>query len=76
MTLRLIQIVTKEGERRVLAGQDDGSARAINGVSSTYELARKAIATKKSLDAQVEAQGFGAGAMPGSQVTWMSSITW
>lgn len=59
MSLRLIQIVTKEGERRVLAGQADGSARAINGVNSTYELARKAIAAKKSLTAQIEAQGFG-----------------
>jgi hypothetical protein len=59
MTLRLIQIKTKDGERRVLAAQDDGSARTIEGVSSTYELALAAIAAGISLSAQVEKFGLG-----------------
>ena len=59
MSLRLIQIVTPEGERRVLAAQADGSAHVISGVSSTYELARKAIAAGKSLSDQVAALGTG-----------------
>ncbi|MGA9657796.1 MAG: AraD1 family protein [Asticcacaulis sp.] len=57
--LRLIQIVTDEGERQVLAGDAEGSARIILGVNSTYALARKAIAAKKSLSDQVAEQGLG-----------------
>lgn len=59
MTLRLIQYVGPDGARGVCAGEDDGSARRIEGVSSTYELARAAIAAKRSLADQVAQQGLG-----------------
>jgi len=59
MPLRLIQIVSPEGERRVLAADDNGHARVINGVASTYELARDAIAAGRSLAEQVEKHGLG-----------------
>lgn len=59
MSLRLIQIVTSSGERQLLAAEADGTAHAILGVASTYELARKAIAAKKSLADQVKALGLG-----------------
>lgn len=59
MALRLIQIVTSSGDRQVLAGEPDGSAKVILGVDSTYELARKAIAAGKSLADQIAAQGLG-----------------
>lgn len=59
MTLRLIQFVGKDGARGVAAGEDDGSARRIEGVSSTWELVRVAIAAGRSLADQVAAQGVG-----------------
>src|SRR4051812_5097464 len=59
MSLRLIQIVTPSGERQVLAGGADGSAKLILGVATTYDLARKAIAAGKSLVDQVAEQGVG-----------------
>ena len=43
MTLRLIQLRTAEGDRRVAACDDDGVARLVNGISSTYDLARAAL---------------------------------
>ncbi|MDC7685014.1 GguC family protein, partial [Asticcacaulis sp. BYS171W] len=59
MTLRLIQFVDAHGARGVAAGEDDGSARVILGVTSTYELARAAIAAKRSIADQVAQQGLG-----------------
>ncbi|MDI7775244.1 AraD1 family protein [Asticcacaulis sp. EMRT-3] len=59
MSLRLIQIVTPSGERRLLAAETDGSARIIEGVATTYDLARKAIAAGRGLAAQVAEQGLG-----------------
>lgn len=59
MTLRLIQFVDAHGARGLAAGSDDGSAQVIAGVTSTYELARAAIAAGRSLAAQVEHQGLG-----------------
>ena len=61
MSLRLIQIVTPSGQRQVLAATGDGEASVILGVASTYELARAAIAAKRSLAEQVEHQGLGDG---------------
>lgn len=58
MSLRLIQIVTPDNARQVLAADENG-ARVIEGVSSTYELARAAIAAGKSIADQVAAQGLG-----------------
>ena len=59
MSLRLIQIVTSTGDRQVLAGEADGSAHVILDVAMTYDLARKAIAARRSLADQVAAQGLG-----------------
>ena len=59
MSLRLIQIVTPSGERQVLAGDAEGSAKLILGVTTTYDLARKAIAAGKPLVDQVAEQGLG-----------------
>ena len=57
--LRLIQIKSPSGERQVVAATD-GGAHVINGVTSTYELALKAIADKASIAATVEKLGTGA----------------
>ena len=43
MATRLVQLV-HEGERRVAAVADDGSAALVDGVATTYELAQRAIA--------------------------------
>ncbi len=59
MTLRLIQIITRDGQRQVLAGDDDGSARVIEGVATTYELAQKAIAAGQAMADAVAACGLG-----------------
>lgn len=49
MTLRLIQLRTAEGDRRVAACDDDGVARLLNGISSTYDLARAALEVRSTL---------------------------
>jgi hypothetical protein len=54
MALRLVQL-TQNGERHVAAVDDSGAARLVGGVSSTYDLAQRAIAEGKSLDATVAA---------------------
>ncbi|MEI9904765.1 MAG: AraD1 family protein [Asticcacaulis sp.] len=59
MTLRLIQIMSRDGQRHVLAGEDDGSARIVNGLSSTYELAQAAIAGDMSISEAIVRQGLG-----------------
>ena len=58
MSYRLIQVVSSDGVRQVLAADADG-ARVIEGVSSTYELARAAIAAGRSIADQVATQGLG-----------------
>jgi len=58
MALRLIQL-TIEGARRVAALGDDGQARLVEGVSSTYQLAERAIADGGGLEAAVDALGTG-----------------
>ncbi|MFI0846468.1 AraD1 family protein [Mesorhizobium sp. IMUNJ 23232] len=52
MALRLVQL-THNGERRVAAVDDSGAAKLVGGVASTYDLAQRAIADGKSLDATV-----------------------
>ncbi|MGZ3297716.1 MAG: AraD1 family protein, partial [Asticcacaulis sp.] len=58
MALRLIQMVTPAGERQVVAADDDG-AHVVNGVASTYELARMAIAAGTSIGDTVARLGLG-----------------
>ncbi len=59
MPLRLIQFVSPAGARHVAASDGAGEARVVEGVTSTYELARLAIAAKRSLAQQVDALGLG-----------------
>jgi hypothetical protein len=59
MATRLVQLV-HEGERRVAAVADDGSAALVDGVATTYELAQRAIASGKSLADTVAAAPRGA----------------
>ena len=59
MTLRLIQITSRDGQRHVLAAEDDGSARIVEGVSSTYELAQAAIKASVSIADAIAKQGLG-----------------
>ena len=54
MALRLVQL-THNGERRVAAVDDSGAAKLVGGVSSTYDLAQRAIADGKGLEATVAA---------------------
>jgi len=58
MALRLVQL-TIDGKRCVAALGDDGAARRVNGVSTTYELAQRAIADGAGLQAEVERLGQG-----------------
>jgi hypothetical protein len=53
MALRLVQLIHK-GERRVAAVDDTGAARLVGGIDSTYELARRAIDDRLSLEVAVE----------------------
>lgn len=53
MPFRLIQILQEEGSRAVAAVDDSGNARRINGVASTYELARSVLAQDSTLDALI-----------------------
>ncbi len=53
MALRLVQLI-HQGERRVAAVDDTGAARLVGGIDSTYELARRAIDDRLSLEVAVE----------------------
>ena len=59
MTLRLIQIIGRDGQRQLLAGGDDGAAHVIEGVATTYELVQKAIAAAQPIADTVAACGLG-----------------
>jgi hypothetical protein len=59
MTFRLVQFRTKDGARAVAALGNDTRGHAVQGVTTTYELARKAIAAKASLEAIVAKLGLG-----------------
>jgi hypothetical protein len=49
VALRLVQLLSTNGERQVAAVQDDGSARLVAGFASTRALAREAIAQDRAL---------------------------
>jgi hypothetical protein len=57
---RLIQLQTVGGERYVAVAKSGGSARRINGSTTTYALAQAAIQKRTSLAALIEAAGYGA----------------
>jgi hypothetical protein len=59
MVLRLVQFRTEDGGRAVAALGNDTHGQVVNGVTSSYELAQKAIARKASLQATVESLGLG-----------------
>ena len=59
MALRLLQLTTTDGKRAVVRLAEDRSARLINGASSTYALAMRAIEQNTSLQAVVDAAGLG-----------------
>lgn len=59
MVLRLVQFRAKDGSRGVAALSNDTKGQIVHGVTSTYELAQKAIASGQSLQAAVAAQGLG-----------------
>jgi len=57
--LRVLQVAGAAGAMQVVAWDGEGAARTVNGVSSTYELAMKAIAAGRSLSAEIDAAGLG-----------------
>ena len=57
--MRLTQLRAANGERILAATLDDGKARRINGVDSTYALAARAIAAHSSIATLVAALGLG-----------------
>jgi hypothetical protein len=59
MVLRLVQFRTEDGARALAALGNDTKGQIIQGVTSTYELAQKAIAKKASLEATVGALSLG-----------------
>ena len=59
MVLRLVQFRTQDGGRAVAALGNDTKGQVVQGVTSTYELAQKAIAAGQSLQAAVAACGLG-----------------
>ena len=52
MSLRLLQLRSKEGVRIVAAADDNGDAWRIEGFASTYELARATVERDSTLEAQ------------------------
>jgi hypothetical protein len=59
MVLRLVQFKTKDGGRAVAALGKDASGQVVQGVTTSYALAQKAIANGASLQATVDALGLG-----------------
>lgn len=57
--LRVLQVASNAGATQVVAWDGQSAARVVNGVSSTYELAMKAIAAGRSLSQEIEAAGLG-----------------
>lgn len=57
--MHLSQITDADGARRVVF-RDAGDARVVNGATSTYDLAREAIAAGTTLAAAARARGLGA----------------
>jgi hypothetical protein len=59
MVLRLVQYKTKDGARAVAALDAQARGRVVNGVTTTYDLARQAIAEGVSLEAKLADLGVG-----------------
>ncbi len=59
MALRLVQYKTKDGARAVAALDAQARGRVVNGVATTYDLARQAIAAGVSLEAKLADLGVG-----------------
>ena len=59
MTLRLMQLIAKDKSRALAVLAEDRSARLVNGVATTYDLAMAAIKAGTSLQAQVDKAGLG-----------------
>jgi hypothetical protein len=59
MVLRLVQFRTESGARAIAALGNDTHGQIVQGVTTSYELAQKAIAKKASLEATVGALGLG-----------------
>jgi hypothetical protein len=57
--MRLVQFRTADGERAVAALADDAHGQVVRGVTTTYELAQRAIAEKLSLQAMTAKLGPG-----------------
>ena len=57
--MRLVQFRSQDGSRGVAMLEDDGQGKVIRGVTTTFELAGRAIAEKLSLDAMTGRLGFG-----------------
>ena len=54
MSIRLIQLRSNDGVRIVAAAEDSGDAWRIDGVASTYELARAAMESGSTLETQAQ----------------------
>jgi hypothetical protein len=59
MAVHLLQLKTKDGKRAVAQLDGDRTARLVNGASSTYALAMRAIDQGISLEKVVDAAGLG-----------------
>ncbi|WP_038593575.1 AraD1 family protein [Neorhizobium galegae] len=57
--LRVLQVVNGAGASIVVAWDGEGAARAVNGVSSTYDLASQAIAAGRTLAQRIDTAGLG-----------------
>ncbi len=57
--MRLVQLREQDGGRGLAVVAQDGSARLVQGPATAYELARRAIAGKLSLEGMVERLGLG-----------------
>ncbi len=57
--LRVLQVVDGAGASIVVAWDGEGAARAVKGVSSTYDLAMQAIAAGQTLAERIDAAGLG-----------------
>src|SRR5579871_3677140 len=56
--MRLVQFRTPDGSRAVAALEDDGRGKVIAGVTTTFELANRAIAGSQTLEEAVERLGY------------------
>ena len=57
--LRVLQVAGDAGAIQVVAWNGEGDAHVVKGVSSTYELASRAVAAGRSLSAEIDAAGLG-----------------